>query len=171
MSAFTSFIRNFEPKDRAVLDDAEGVIPPTFATTGDRKAKLYEGYLRRMRRTGETNLNLDVRNLLAQKGSKKLYPQLVRYPQEVIPAMDMVLKDVMIALAEEDQRSGPESMRGEQGDEEINDIMSRVYKVRPYGLPACNMRDLNPSDTDKLVSVKGLVIRATPVIPDMKIGV
>lgn len=25
-------------------------------------------------------------------------------------------------------------------------------------------------DTDKLVSVKGLVIRATPVIPDMKLG-
>jgi DNA replicative helicase MCM subunit Mcm2 (Cdc46/Mcm family) len=25
-------------------------------------------------------------------------------------------------------------------------------------------------DTDKLVSIKGLVIRATPVIPDMKLG-
>jgi DNA replicative helicase MCM subunit Mcm2 (Cdc46/Mcm family) len=25
-------------------------------------------------------------------------------------------------------------------------------------------------DTDKLVSVKGLVIRATPVIPDMSMG-
>jgi DNA replicative helicase MCM subunit Mcm2 (Cdc46/Mcm family) len=26
------------------------------------------------------------------------------------------------------------------------------------------------ADTDKLVSIKGLVIRATPVIPDMKLG-
>ena len=26
------------------------------------------------------------------------------------------------------------------------------------------------TDTDKLVSIKGLVIRATPVIPDMKLG-
>lgn len=26
------------------------------------------------------------------------------------------------------------------------------------------------ADTDKLVSVKGLVIRATPVIPDMSMG-
>jgi DNA replication licensing factor MCM4 len=30
------------------------------------------------------------------------------------------------------------------------------------------MRDLDPADIDKLVSVKGLVIRTTPVIPDMK---
>jgi hypothetical protein len=27
-----------------------------------------------------------------------------------------------------------------------------------------------PSDMDKLVSVKGLVIRTTPIIPDMKEG-
>lgn len=29
---------------------------------------------------------------------------------------------------------------------------------------------LTLADTDKLVSVKGLVIRATPVIPDMSMG-
>jgi len=33
-----------------------------------------------------------------------------------------------------------------------------------------NLRDLNPGDMDKLVSIKGLVIRTTPVIPDMKDG-
>jgi DNA replication licensing factor MCM4 len=40
-----------------------------------------------------------------------------------------------------------------------------------------NMRELNPqgklfllADIDKLVTVKGLVIRCTPIIPDMKIG-
>ena len=30
------------------------------------------------------------------------------------------------------------------------------------------MRELNPNDMDKMVSIKGLVIRTTPVIPDMK---
>ncbi|KIL69358.1 hypothetical protein M378DRAFT_1054748 [Amanita muscaria Koide BX008] len=48
--------------------------------------------------------------------------------------------------------------------------MGRVYKVRPFGLPPVNMRELNPSDTDKLTCIKGLVIRATPVIPDMKVA-
>ena len=36
-------------------------------------------------------------------------------------------------------------MLGEEGDAEIATIMGRVYKVRPFGLPASNMRNLNPS--------------------------
>ncbi|CAH0049619.1 unnamed protein product [Clonostachys solani] len=48
-------------------------------------------------------------------------------------------------------------------------VASTLYYVRPYGLDkSTNMRELNPSDMDRLVCVKGLVIRATPVIPDMK---
>jgi len=34
---------------------------------------------------------------------------------------------------------------GVQGDEEIADIMGKVYKVRPFGLTAANMRELNPT--------------------------
>jgi DNA replication licensing factor MCM4 len=76
-------------------------------------------------------------------------------------------------------------------EEELREVEGRVYKTRPFGgEKTINMRDLNPggtslhikiyncgilvlisfSDTDKLVSVKGLVIRATPVIPDMSMG-
>ncbi|KAK4240785.1 MCM2/3/5 family-domain-containing protein [Achaetomium macrosporum] len=48
-------------------------------------------------------------------------------------------------------------------------VMQQQYLVRPWGLDkSINLRDLNPSDMDKLISIKGLVIRATPVIPDMK---
>ncbi len=57
--------------------------------------------------------------------------------------------------------------------EEIEDLVAevdqRIYRVRPFGLDkTINLRDLNPNDIDRLVSVKGLVIRTTPVIPDMK---
>jgi len=84
--------------------------------------------------------------------------------------MDQVLKDLMLDIADMDHQAGLEGMQGAEGEEEIGDIMGRVYKVRPFGLPAVNMRSLNPSDTDKLVCIKGLVIRATPVIPDMKLA-
>jgi DNA replication licensing factor MCM4 len=51
----------------------------------------------------------------------------------------------------------------------VEDVEMRTYKVLPFGLDkSINMRELDPADMDKLVSVKGLVIRATPVIPDMK---
>ncbi|KAI0299383.1 MCM-domain-containing protein [Multifurca ochricompacta] len=171
MKAFREFIKGFKPKYRVAHDRSLGL--PTKATTSPAAVQvlLYEGYLRRMRVTGEANLNLDCENLRAFPPSRKLYGQLVKYPQEVIPAMDQVLKDIMLELAEEDQAEGVEGMVGQEGEEEIAEIMSKVYKVRPFGLPAVNMRSLNPQDTDKLVCIKGLVIRATPVIPDMKVEI
>ncbi|EFX04534.1 DNA replication licensing factor mcm4 [Grosmannia clavigera kw1407] len=50
-----------------------------------------------------------------------------------------------------------------------DDVSKTVYIVRPFGLDtSTNLRELNPSDMDRLIAVKGLVIRTTPVIPDMK---
>lgn len=51
----------------------------------------------------------------------------------------------------------------------VEEAMIQPWKVMPFGLDTTiNMRELDPADIDKLVSVKGLVIRTTPVIPDMK---
>ncbi|KAI9812035.1 MAG: hypothetical protein M1827_004927 [Pycnora praestabilis] len=51
----------------------------------------------------------------------------------------------------------------------LADVELRTYKVRPFGLDnSINLRELNPADMDKMVSIKGLVIRTTPIIPDMK---
>ncbi|KAI5285544.1 hypothetical protein KEM54_000488 [Ascosphaera aggregata] len=49
------------------------------------------------------------------------------------------------------------------------EIEGKMYKVMPFGLDkSVNMRDLDPADMDKLICIKGLVIRTTPIIPDMK---
>ncbi|KAK5678867.1 MCM DNA helicase complex subunit [Elasticomyces elasticus] len=63
--------------------------------------------------------------------------------------------------------------QAQQPPEEVEDIVAevehKIYRVRPFGLDqTINLRDLNPNDMDKLVSIKGLVIRTTPIIPDMK---
>ncbi|KAG5735126.1 DNA replication licensing factor mcm4 [Termitomyces sp. T112] len=170
MKLFREFLKGFKPKYRVAHDREHGVHTRAFATPEEGEETLYETYLRRMRQVGDTNLNLDMVNLLAYPPSRKLYNQLMKYPQEVIPAMDQVLKDLMLELADLDQQAGMEGMVGADGEAEIAEIMGRVYKVRPFGLPTVNMRDLNPTDTDKLVCIKGLVIRATPVIPDMKVA-
>ncbi|KAF8350874.1 cell division control protein 54 [Amanita rubescens] len=170
MKLFREFLRGFKPKYRAAHDREVGRRSHAFASPEEGEILLYENYLRRMRQTGETNLNLDMINLLSYPPCRKLHNQLVKYPQEVIPAMDQVLKDLMLEIADMDQQVGADDMVGELGDAEVAEIIGRVYKVRPYGLAAVNMRELNPSDTDKLVCIKGLVIRATPVIPDMKVA-
>ena len=145
MRAFREFMRGFKVKYRISYDRERGVRTRVLSTPEEGEVLLYESYVRRMRQTGERILNLDIANLTAYPPCKKLQILLVKYPQEVIPIMDQVLKDVMLEIAEEDQRAGVDGMRGKHGDEEVNGIMGRVYNVRPFGVPAVNMRDLNPS--------------------------
>ena len=153
MKSFREFMLGFKPKYRVSYDRNRGVRTRTLATPEEGEVLLYETYLRRMRQTGSTNLNLDMNNLAAYPPSKKLYTQLIKYPQEVVPAMDQVLKDLMLEIAEGDQQAGMEGMAGEEGEEEIADIMGKVYKIRPFGLPSVNMRELNPTGSCSSVYV------------------
>jgi hypothetical protein len=145
MKLFRDFFKGFKPKYRISYDRDLGLKTRALSSPQEGEVLLYETYFRRMRQTGETNLNLDVVNLLAYPPSKKLHSQLLKYPQEVIPAMDQVVKDLMLEVAEQDQQDGLEGMQGVEGDEEVNEIMSKIYKVRPFGLLSANMRTLNPS--------------------------
>ena len=147
MVAFRDFLRGFKPKYRTSHDRSLGLPTRAFTSPEEAEVTLYESYCRQMRTTGETNLNLDMNNLLAYPPSKKLYSNLTKYPQEVIPIMDQALKEEMIRIAEEDQNAGVEDMQGPQGEAELADVMGKVYKVRPLGLPSVNMRNLNPSGT------------------------
>jgi len=148
MSLFRDPLRGFKSKYRAAYDRS---TPTTrtrarpFASPEEAEKLMYESYLRTMRQISETNLNLDIVNLLAYLPSKKLHTQLLKYPQEVIPTMDQVLKDCMIDLAEVDQTVGMEGMVGKQGEEEMAEIFGKVYKVRLFGIQVGNMRGLNPS--------------------------
>lgn len=68
--------------------------------------------------------------------------------------------------------SGQDGHQPAQADDEehdlVSEVLSKLYRCRPFGLDEnTNLRDLNPKDIDIVVSVKGLVIRATPVIPEM----
>ncbi|KAK1233423.1 MCM DNA helicase complex subunit [Marasmius sp. AFHP31] len=116
-----------------------------------------------MRQTGDTNLNLDMVNIYAYPPARKLHNHPIKYPEEVVATMDMVSQDLMLKVAERDQEAGLDGMEGAEGDDEIGTIISSNYTVRPYGVIPFNMRDLSPTDTDKLVCV----VRAAPVVPEM----
>lgn len=145
MKLFRDFLTGFKPKYRVAFDRDNHLPSKPFSSPDQADALLYEVYLRRMRQTGETNLNVDMINLLSYPPTKKLFSQLQKYPQEVVPAMDQVLKDFMLETAEQDQQAGHPGMLGSEGDAEIAEIMGKVYKIRPFGLPTVNMRELNPA--------------------------
>ncbi|KXJ96019.1 MCM2/3/5 family-domain-containing protein [Microdochium bolleyi] len=77
--------------------------------------------------------------------------------------------DVNFLSSERGEEPATPRPQQQQGPTLEEQVMDQTYMTRPFGLDKpTNMRDLNPSDMDKLVCVKGLVIRATPVIPDMR---
>jgi DNA replication licensing factor MCM4 len=171
MNLFTDFLRNFKPKYRASYNTAlanvaieAGEQPaPSMSlydnlSTQKANEKLYERYLRTMRDTTQTCLNLDALNLLAYPPTKKLYYQLLAYPQEVVPIMDQVLHDTMVDLGEEDletvrREKGDDSFEAQLLEDVVLDIEQMVYKIRPFGGDkTVNMRDLNPGGESVFVN-------------------
>ncbi|KAK9479980.1 MCM2/3/5 family-domain-containing protein [Lipomyces japonicus] len=155
---FTNFLLNFRKKYR-LRHDGIRLLP------GEGEELVYVDMIKDMYNLGVTNLNLDVQDLKSYPPSVSLYYNLLRYPQELIPVMDQSLRDCVV-----------EFLAGELNlpEAEIAAHESRnIYKVRPFNLNAEDgaqkgLRELNPGDIDKLVAVKGLVLRATPIVPDMK---
>lgn len=152
---FRNFLMSFKYKYRKMLDERMDLIDDTTD-----EELYYIKQLNEMRELGTSNLNLNARNLLAFKQTEELYYQLLNYPQEVISIMDQTIKDCMVSLVVDNQL-----------EHQLDEIESKFYKVRPYNVETKKgMRELNPNDIDKLISLKGLVLRATPVIPDMKVA-
>lgn len=156
---FKNFLMTFKMNDRYNYDGNTDIVDPH----GDRP--YYVQKLNEMKTNGSTNLNLDVQNLMSLPSTKRIANHLILYPQEVVPIMDQCVKDCLISLITDD----PEYRETEEIANLVNEVESRFYKVRPYNIRnKKGMRELNPEDIDKLVSIKGLVIRATPILPDMK---
>lgn len=154
-NSFRNFLMSFKYKYRKIFDKQDSFINGT----SDEELH-YVALLNQTRRIGACNLNLDVRNLLSFPNTEKLFYQLLNYPQEIISIMDQTVKDVMVSLVLDNNL-----------DYDLDDIENKIYKVRPYNIESeRGMRELNPNDIDKLISVKGLVLRSTPIIPDMKMA-
>jgi len=78
-----------------------------------------------------------------------LYRQLICYPQEVIPTMDMAVNEMFF-------EKFPET------------VLNHQIQVRPFNADKTrNMRSLNPEDIDQLITISGMVIRTSNLIPEM----
>lgn len=193
MSTFKEFLLGYQKKYRMWADGA--TEEETDAPESGGNCREYIEMLNNMRHLGVTGLNLDLRNLKAFPSTVKLWHQVQAYPHEIIPIMDQTIKDVIVDLAEAEMsrlRTDQQQMHAQARPDSsmpavpssepnghadqslgipdlVQEAETKLYKVKPFGLDSSvNMRELNPNDMDKMVSIKGLVIRTTPVIPDMK---
>jgi DNA replication licensing factor MCM4 len=108
-----------------------------------------------------------------------LYKQLENYPSDVIPMFDLVAtrcykehfssaNQNMSSLAERVAASGGSSGMGmEMADAEEEN--SKIIQIRLFNMRKLyQIRELDPSHIDKLITIKGIVIRNSDVIPEMK---
>ncbi|KAG0211176.1 hypothetical protein BGX28_008356 [Mortierella sp. GBA30] len=104
-----------------------------------------------MARTNSRQLNLDCQNLLAYRPAVKLHSLLIDYPAEVLPLLDFTLNEFF------DEQHPEVDLRGDS------------LMIRPFNLGSTvNTRDLGPEDIDRLVTVKGLMLRTSSIIPNVK---
>ncbi|KAI8806476.1 MCM2/3/5 family-domain-containing protein [Cladochytrium replicatum] len=144
VKAFRNFLKNFRKAD---------ALPAGIEPKPEELQPFYPNLLQMLKESQMLDMNLDCQNLFGFESSRNLYYQLIRYPQEIIPVMDHTLTEVFINTFED------------------VDLEGQAMRVRPFNLNRMvNLRQLDPSDIDQLVTVKGLLIRASTVIPDLKVG-
>lgn len=114
----------------------------------DLNEPLYLQRLEEINLVGEPFLNVNCDHL--NSFDPELYRQLACYPQEVIPTFDMAVNEVFFERF-------PDS------------ILEHQIQVRPYNASKTkSMRSLNPEDIDQLLTVSGMVIRTSQLIPEMQ---
>lgn len=108
-----------------------------------RSHSKYSEMLSNINLTREFILELDCTEL-----DDSLLIELISYPQEVIPLIQNCIGEIY------------SEMFLEQAPE---------IKVRPYnvGRPLC-IRDVDPKDIDKIVSITGMIVRTSAVIPEVR---
>ncbi|KAF6777174.1 hypothetical protein AHF37_03518 [Paragonimus kellicotti] len=141
MSQFKQFLLTFVP---SVWSDQ------IYLTTGqelDHARPLYLQLLEDLCVSGQTYLDIDCEHL--RQAHPQLYSQLITFPKEVIPACDAATNALFM-------------------DRFRETTLERSVQVRPFNCAqARNLRSLDPDDLDQLVSVSGLVIRLSSLIPEM----
>lgn len=109
---------------------------------------LYTQKLEEIHILEEPYLNVNCAHLEAFDA--QLYNQLVLYPQEVVPAFDLTANEIFF-----------EKFPGA--------ALEHSIQVRPYNVTrTTSMRLLNPEDIDRLITVTGMVIRTSNILPEMR---
>ena len=134
-----TFLRGFKLQYRVSYDRDLGLKTRAFTSPAEGEAILYED-LHSEDATELVETNLNPRCLSTSwhsSPSKKLHTQLLKYPQEVIPAMDQVLKDLMLDIADMDHQAALEEPKARR---RLAISWERCIKSGLFRLPAVKMK-------------------------------
>ncbi len=154
IAAFRAFLMSFTMAHRKISDARlQDPSIPLAPTTALDLEPLYSRLFQQIHDTEIYNLNVDCANLRAFPRTLLFATQLLHYPNEIVSLMDMVVNEYFSELYPE------------------VDISNDPIQVRPFNTgKTVNMRELDPSDIDKLITIKGLIIRVSNIVPDMRVA-
>jgi DNA replication licensing factor MCM4 len=136
---FTRFIERFVNHDVDVDEKFDGM---------NTEQPFYLQKLEEISITGEPFLNVNCAHL--KQFDADLYRQLYCYPQEVIPTFDMAVNEMFF-------------------NRFPNAAIEHQIQVRPFNAAkTTSMRSLNPEDIDRLITIAGMVIRTSGILPEMR---
>lgn len=136
------------------------------------RAPFYIERLREIHETEQFVLDVDCDHIF--EFDSTLYRQLENYPTDIIPIFDLVVtglyKETYLFNNAAADMGGSENIGGVTNAQENQENDNEpIIQVRPFNLRTHHrIRDLDPSHIDKLVSIKGIVIRNSDIIPEMK---
>ena len=118
----------------------------------------YYKMIKEMQVTEHYYLDLDCDHLFQH--DQALYKQLENYPSEVLELFDVTATDYLKDLMNIGNHG--DAGFGEQGNDfNIQVLPKNLRKIH-------HVRGLDPQLIDKLVSIKGIIIRVSSVLPDMQ---
>ncbi|XP_023003028.1 DNA replication licensing factor MCM4-like [Cucurbita maxima] len=138
------------------VDDVKGAIIRFLRHFRDCQASQSEGdfhtegkYADAIKRVLEIegdSLDVDAQDVFNYDAD--LYTKMVRYPLEVLAIFDIVLMEMV---------------------PQINPLFEKHIQTRIFNLrTSTSMRNLNPSDIERMVSLKGMIIRCSSIIPEIR---
>jgi len=120
----------------------------------------YITILKQIAETEDYNLDIDCAHLYSF--NPQLYRQLEDYPTDVIPIFDLVALQVFKECV-----SQPHNY--ENSNVDPYEQTDQIIQVRPFNMrKVYQIRELDPAHIDKLITLKGIVIRTQAAIPEMK---
>jgi DNA replication licensing factor MCM4 len=120
MTSFRNFLNNFTLAHRK-----RKLNEPI---TEDDRRSFYPLLLTHIYDTNATNVNLDCRNLQAYPETHKLYDQLIKYPQEIIPLMDHTITEFYLSQFSHTDFNGQQlKVKRKREKERKTSLLTRVY--------------------------------------------
>ncbi|EFA75984.1 MCM family protein [Heterostelium album PN500] len=117
---------------------------------------LYLDMLRMLKENKSRHLNINM--TYVYQFDQSLYYIWVRYPNEMIQLTEQEINNIFTTIY-------PEVL------DEVTGVLTDPIELHPFNLKTTKpMRQLNPSDIDQIISIRGLIIRTSPLIPELKTG-